>query len=757
MGGLVRSAVALGSGFLMMSAATTGAAVASADVTSPAPLAALSQCAPVTFYGVKGSGENSASSPMGESITAVAKFLRNDLLGTVRMTTVPVSYPAVSVFDAIDDGLLNGVNYPTSRAHGVLALGGLLAGQIKKCPSTRLVLAGFSQGADVIGAYLDGKVPSGVRKQIAGVALLGDPRFNPHDAKVDAGSFNPKFGPLLGKFPVPPNKHREGSRRVLPVPFNAETMSVCNKGDPICNYSWSNALGCVGVDAWKSFYASIIAGKVVPVPELRKSCAHFHYRDSGSAEVSPGSKVTATAIAYFLSQHVRRALGDWIAANVRLPANAENAPATSSAAYPPLFSSMACPAATSCVATGLYFQKGDSGLQDPMLVTGSGTSWKAIEAPLPANGKNDVIGGLSLSGVACPSVTKCTAIGTYFPAGAGDAEVMVLTGSGSSWKAAEVPNPANVYLSNISALACPSPSACVAVGSGNGFDGVLLTKSGSSWKLTTAPLPANAPTSDPLISLPSVACLSATNCTAVGSYYDNTSTQHAVLLHWNGSTWTATQVHVPADSSEALLSSVSCSKAAGCAAVGYYIEGSFSQNNATVHGLLLTGSGASWRAVSVPVPAHASSDPGPALTSVACTQQPKCAAFGTYTDSRGFWQGLLLTGSASSWIASQAPVPPGGLIEPDEIDNTQLVACTAASGCAATSGYQDTSNKLRGLLLRGIGSSWEASQLPLPPDATGAEPTLGALACAPTSSCVAAGYYSTKAAAEPGVIFVGPS
>lgn len=240
---------------------------------------AASGCAKVAFYGVRGSAERQDNKyPMGVVATDLAAALQADLAGTVKVVIVPDVYPAVSVLDAIDDGFTSGgVNYPASRADGIKDLGAALAHQAAVCPSTWTVLAGYSQGADVVATYLAAKVPAGVTSRIAGVALLGDPRFNPADEAVDAGSFSVKDKPLLGVFPVPPDwGHREGARPDISGALASKTISACNKGDLICNYTFSNGIGCVGVNAWQSFTDSILFHEVVPVPEIRASCAHLH-------------------------------------------------------------------------------------------------------------------------------------------------------------------------------------------------------------------------------------------------------------------------------------------------------------------------------------------------------------------------------------------------------------------------------------------------------------------------------------------------
>jgi hypothetical protein len=90
----------------VLTAATAVAAVVTVGA-SPSQAAARQAkgCAPAVFYGVKGSAENGSSASMGPTISTLASLLKTDLAGGVRMTVVPVSYPAVSALAAIDGGL----------------------------------------------------------------------------------------------------------------------------------------------------------------------------------------------------------------------------------------------------------------------------------------------------------------------------------------------------------------------------------------------------------------------------------------------------------------------------------------------------------------------------------------------------------------------------------------------------------------------------------------------------------------------------
>jgi Peptidase A4 family len=484
-----------------------------------------------------------------------------------------------------------------------------------------------------------------------------------------------------------------------------------------------------------------VLGKTVPGATLHQL---FMVNNKGTKVIASPSALNSAKDGFTVADRNKSPAppSSWFATKTLLPPNAAATPYNHQGLGLP---SVACASASSCVAVGSYSQKPDAELSDGLLLAGSGASWTPREAPLPANADNNVSDGVSLAAVTCPSVAGCVAVGTY-PDTSLNEQMMVLTGSGSSWTATEVPSPAGLFVEHMSSVACPSASVCVAVGSA-GDQGLVLSRSGPSWTAAQAPLPANA-FGDGFLGLTSVACSSTTSCTAVGSYYDNSGNSQGMLLTWSGSSWTAAQAPLPPGTENSDLESVACSPATGCAAVGYYTDAVGNQQ-----GLLLTGSGSSWHATSVPLPSNADANPNPALESVSCSQTSGCVAFGYYETS-GTGQGLLLTGSGSSWTATEAPVPTNGLFW---LNNPLLVACTAAPECAAIGSYSDASNNIAGLLLTGYGTSWAPAKLPLPQGASSGAPVLSSVACAPTSNCLVSGLYFDSSDHAQSFLAWGPS
>jgi hypothetical protein len=81
----------------------------------------------------------------------------------------------------------------------------------------------------------------------------------------------------------------------------------------------------------------------------------------------------------------------------------------------------------------------------------------------------------------------------------------------------------------LQAVACPTISACVATGYFYNAAGVtlglLVTGSGDAWAAGEAPLPSSASTKDPSAGLQSIACPSASECLAGGSYWASSLTE----------------------------------------------------------------------------------------------------------------------------------------------------------------------------------------------------------------------------------------
>ncbi|MGH3153243.1 MAG: serine/threonine-protein kinase, partial [Streptosporangiaceae bacterium] len=202
---------------------------------------------------------------------------------------------------------------------------------------------------------------------------------------------------------------------------------------------------------------------------------------------------------------------------------------------------------------------------------------------------------------------------------------------------------------------------------------------GATWTAAEGSLPGGGVSGG----FAAMTCPSTSACVAVGVFTDSSGDGRAMVETGLGSSWTDAPLPLPSGGSDPILGGVACPSASECVAVGEYSDTSGHQ-----HGLLLTGSRSSWTATEAPLPANASApaDPDTApvnLYSVACASTSHCTAVGLYTDSSGHQQGLLLTGSGSSWTATEAPLPAGTDLNYYPYVSMVAVTCPSVTQCVA--------------------------------------------------------------------------
>jgi hypothetical protein len=334
--------------------------------------------------------------------------------------------------------------------------------------------------------------------------------------------------------------------------------------------------------------------------------------------------------------------GQWTAEPAPMPADA----ATGSAADA-FLKSIDCAGFGQCTAVGSYKQVtgGTAGFID----TVSNGHWSSRTAPQPAGAaaKEEV----HLMEVSCPSVGGCAASGFFTNDSGNDQALLLVQGAGGwSAEDAPLPSgaaPGDGETSEAFGVSCDG-GTCDAVGSyadGTGVQRGLLERwAGGAWSATEAPVPANAgaPPHGRSASLTAVSC-TFNGCVAVGNYEDASGAQRALIdtVSAAGSV-SASEGPQPSDRAavpDASLVGVACVSATACSAVGSY-QASGRADRPTA--LLDTLSDGSWDSVPVPYPADAAPGSGPpsTLDAVSCVARGACAAAGDYRARRG-QQGLL--------------------------------------------------------------------------------------------------------------------
>jgi hypothetical protein len=289
----------------------------------------------------------------------------------------------------------------------------------------------------------------------------------------------------------------------------------------------------------------------------------------------------------------------------QLPANADTSPDPDQPGVGGGLDLVSCPAAGECTAVGWYTNKDAGHSIYPWVLTESDGTWSVgQDALLPADAS--VLGELEkgrspffgFTGLSCPAVGNCTAVGGYADTNGGD-EGLILTERDGVWS---------------QGVRAPAPPNAVPKVEGNEFESPLA----------------------------SVSCGAADDCSAVGWYVlGSLGAQHGLLLTERGGTWKASALGLPAKAKApggVHLTSVSCPSRGNCAAVGHY------RWQRATHGLIDRERGGKWaRAANAAVPKGASSKQHTFLFSVSCPTASACTAGGYYADRSHNTQGLLLS------------------------------------------------------------------------------------------------------------------
>ncbi|MGH4023814.1 MAG: cutinase family protein [Pseudonocardiaceae bacterium] len=266
-------------------AGVTCALLATATVAHAAPAAAQpgnrqpGACTDVAFLGARGSGE---APGLGTTVQDAADRYQKTVGSAVTVETRPVAYPAVPILDldvvkqlqqAVADAglwrwrpgladqrppvpglsrtstewlLSSRMKYDNSVVEGTKNIRAQMSSAASRCPNTRFVLAGYSQGAQVVTRFLesiDAGNPAGraLSERIIGIALFGSPMFAQYDPPVRVNRSRQGTAPYsflrqgvyqtLNDLPI-------GQSSVLSQPpWVTKTHSYCLGRDVVCQAS----------------------------------------------------------------------------------------------------------------------------------------------------------------------------------------------------------------------------------------------------------------------------------------------------------------------------------------------------------------------------------------------------------------------------------------------------------------------------------------------------------------------------------------
>ncbi|KAG6908105.1 hypothetical protein DXG01_006143 [Tephrocybe rancida] len=166
------------------------------------------------------------------------------IIGAVVSTVVATSSQTVSREAIVYPATLT--DYLNSESQGVAAMKASLAAKTSACPSTKIVLMGYSQGAHVAGDVLAAKA-TGTANVVAAV-LMGDP------GHVIGESFQKGSALFInGLFPRAPGALES---------FSAKLNSFCDIGDPFCASGLDTLTHLAYVTKYGSAASTFVLGRI---------------------------------------------------------------------------------------------------------------------------------------------------------------------------------------------------------------------------------------------------------------------------------------------------------------------------------------------------------------------------------------------------------------------------------------------------------------------------------------------------------------
>ncbi len=314
--------------------------------------------------------------------------------------------------------------------------------------------------------------------------------------------------------------------------------------------------------------------------------------------------------------------------------------------------SVSCPSAGNCSAGGFYGYVKDNVWRHYAFVVKEvkGTWHTATTVPGLATLSTGV--DAQVSSVSCPSAGNCGASG-YYTQKSGALQAFVVSEVNGGWHTAiEVPGTAtlnkdgNAWATSVS---CASAGNCSAGGhyldgAGN-WQGFVVSEVNGTWH-TAIEVPGTATLNKSgYAGVNAVSCAPAGSCSAGGYYRDGARHMQAFVASEVNGSWHAA-IEVPATGTlnkggGARILSMSCASAGNCGAGGYYID-----YYGHWQGFVVSEVNGTWNAA-IGVPGTATLNRGwhAQVNSVSCGAAGNCGAGGVYTDNSQHWQAFVVSDS----------------------------------------------------------------------------------------------------------------
>lgn len=285
------------------------------------------------------------------------------------------------------------------------------------------------------------------------------------------------------------------------------------------------------------------------------------------------------------------------------------------------------------------------------------------------------------------------------------------------------PTPNALGSNSLNSVSCVSATFCTAVGSYKASPksksrNLIEAWNGRTWTVVPSPDRGNGNNS-----LDGVSCASADHCVAVGSGYGPVY-EEGVILSYNGRFWKVTST-LRSDHGIYAFAGVSCLNADFCVAVGH------AANDAGTLSIIDMWNGSRWSVKS--------STLNLTMTGVSCSSTQFCAAVGN-EPGNPYSDGVIYLYQKSKW--AQSSVVSGSHAE----YTLSGVSCASTRSCEAVGHVGDDAGILTFI------DTWDGSTWSEPSSGTILDAALTGVSCADRNDCVAAGYSNIDSRAKTNLI-----
>ncbi|MGC2175497.1 MAG: hypothetical protein WA614_08550 [Acidimicrobiales bacterium] len=313
-------------------------------------------------------------------------------------------------------------------------------------------------------------------------------------------------------------------------------------------------------------------------------------------------------------------------------------------------------------------------------------------------------------------------------------------------------------------LSCVSVSECVAGGdystAAGEVKGLIVSETNGVWRAPTSLVPPVGADTDPDVTIFDVSCGAAGNCAAVGSYEDSAKnlvpfTANEVGGRWLRSRELALPKNALIDGQAGELRDVVCLTANNCSAVGEYFDNY--RANPRSQGFVATEVRGHWSVgAEVTMAQRTNFNPFVTFSQLACSSLGNCVGVGSFIDVHDVTQGLVVSQVQGVWHkGEEVPLPANASAFAGA--SLSEVTCVSNSSCSALGTFISNTGGIEAMTTASASGSWSrATEIAMPAGAS-ADPNaflfgFNGIACASAGNCSLGGQYRDSAGAYQGFL-----